>query len=551
MRKRNGSAVGKLLLILASAGQLWAVGAEAEVVRVVVDSRETILDGKDWGSAGPYEKLTGRIYFAFDPRNPANARIVDLRWAPTNGEGRVEAWADFMVLQPLNPARRRRVAWVEVSNRGGKASLRYFNLASRGSSNPSTEGDFGDGLLLAQGLTLIWVGWQWDVPEGEGLLRLRVPAARLPGETIEGRVRADWTVDEDAEILHLGHRNHRPYPAVSADDPQDVLTVRAGRMAPRQEIPRGNWRFLPGVDTPVEGDQGGQLSRIALDGGFRAGSIYELVYRARDPRVVGLGLAVIRDVISYAKYELDSLFPVESGVAFGVSQTGRFLRHFVYQNFNTDEGGRKAFDGMLIHTAGAGRGSFNHRFAQASRDAHRYSAFFYPTDLFPFTSRTQRDPLTQREDGLFAGARSDHLPLIFYTNTGYEYWGRAASLIHTTVDGNQDVEPMDNERIYHLAGAQHSGWSFPPGEGARMPESEFPIFRGNPVDLSFPLRALALRMLDWVEGRRAPPPSEFPRIGEGTLVPPAGMAFPTIPGAFAALGDSRGLSGRLWATVVE
>jgi len=527
MKKLRNGVPRYILLFLGFAVLCPRGNTEAEVVRVDIDRREDVMGGREWGAAGIYEKLVGRIHFAFDPSNPANAQIVDLQFAGVNADGMVTAWADFMVLQPKDPSGRRGVAWVEVSNRGGKATLRYFNRASRGSPDPSVESDFGDGLLLNQGLTLIWLGWQWDVPETEGLLRLHSPLARLPGGSIEGLVRADWTVDEDTEVLQLGHRNHRAYSPISTDDPEQLLTARSGRLAPREVIPREHWWFLPAEGQEGEG---AQLTRIVLEGGFRAGNIYELVYRAQGPRVVGLGLAAIRDVLSYAKYELDSYFPVSAGVAFGVSQTGRFLRHFLYQNFNTDEGGRMVFDGMLIHTAGAGRGSFNHRFGQPSRDAHRYSAFFYPTDLFPFTSRTQRDPVTGREEGLFSAADPEHLPLVFYTNTGYEYWGRAASLIHTSVDGRQDVQPMENERIYHLASAQHSGWRFPPDEEGLMSPEGLPVYRGNPLDLSFPLRALALRLIRWVEGDRDPPPSAFPRIGEGTLVPPSGLAFPEIPG---------------------
>ncbi|MFC1575207.1 alpha/beta hydrolase domain-containing protein, partial [Gemmatimonadota bacterium] len=498
----------------------------AEVVRVVVDRREVLLEGKEWGSAGAYEKLVGRILFAFDPESPFNAQVVDLEWAPRNGEGLVEAWADFMVLQPVDPSRRRGVAWLEVSNRGGKASLRYFNRASTGALDPTSEEDFGDGLLLNEGLTIIWVGWQWDIPDREGLLSLQLPTARLPGGPLQGLVRADWTVDEATDILSLGHRNHRAYPPASADHPDHILTVREGRLAPRDTVPREVWSFLPAQ----EGPQAGQLTGIVMEGGFQAGKIYELVYRSQDPRVVGLGLAAVRDVLSYARYELDSLFPVNTGVAFGVSQTGRFLRHFLYQGFNTDEGGRKVFDGMFIHTAGAGRGSFNHRFGQPSRDAHRYSAFFYPTDLFPFTSTTQRDPVSGREDGLYARQRADHLPVVFYTNTGYEYWGRAASLIHTSLDGTQDVEPRENERIYHLAGGQHFVGGFPPVDATRMGEDGVPAYRGNPLDFLLTLRALALQMVNWAEGSGEPPPSAFPRIGNGTLVPVSGMAFPAIPG---------------------
>lgn len=520
-KKSGWWALLALLLILGPPSS-----AEAKIVRVVVDRREVILDGREWGDAGAYEKLVGRIFFAFDPHNPANARVVDLAWAPVNGEGLVEAWAEFMVLQPVESARRRGVAWLEVSNRGGKASLRYFNRAQTRTLDPVSEEDFGDGLLLQQGLTIIWVGWQWDVPAGDNLLRLHVPVARLPGGEIQGLVRADWTVDEAREVLPLGHRGHRSYGPVDPEHPDNVLTVRDGRMAPREVVPRESWSFVEEEGTR----QGGQPTAIRLEGGFEPGRIYELVYRSSNPRVVGLGLAAVRDVISYAKYELDSLFPVQLGVAFGVSQTGRFLRHFLYQGFNIDEGGRKAFDGMLIHTAGAGRGSFNHRFAQPSRDGHRYSAFFYPTDLFPFTSRTQQDPVTDREDGLFAALDPEHLPRVFYTNTGYEYWGRAASLIHTSVDGTQDVAPRENERIYHLSGGQHFVGAFPPPEGSLMGEGPIPAYRGNPLDFLLTLRALALRLVVWTEDAGKPPPSAFPRLADGTLVPPGGMAFPPLPG---------------------
>jgi hypothetical protein len=477
-----------------------------------------------FGSAGAYEKLAGRIYFAFDPDDPANARVVDLDRAVTNADGRVEVWADFMVLQPVEASRRRGVAWLEVSNRGGKASLRYFNRA-RGSTDPTDVVDFGDGLLLREGLTLIWVGWQWDVPDDPDLLRLRVPITReVDGQPVEGLVRSDWTVDEAAPLLQLGHRGHRAYAPVDTASDEHVLTVRDGRDAPRQVVDRARWHFV--VSSP--GTLGSHADAIRLDSGFEAGRIYELVYRARDPRPVGLGLAVIRDVMSYAKYGVRSEFPVRQGIAFGVSQTGRFLRHFLYEGFNVDEGGRKAFDGMLIHTAGAGRGSFNHRFAQPSRDAHRYSAFGYPTDLYPFTSRAQPDPFTGREEGLLDALPEAMRPRIMITNTGYEYWGRAASLVHTSLDGFDDVEPTAGERIYHLAGGQHFVGSFPPSDAARLAGGT--AWTGNPLDFLFTLRALAMGLVHWVGDRREPPASRVPRVADGTLVPAGGLALPDLPG---------------------
>jgi len=524
MAKRRWSALGVCALLVAATLLLQPGVAWAHVVRVEVDQREDVLGGKSFGSAGPYEKISGRIYFVYDPANPYNSRIVDLDLAPRNEDGLVEAWANFMVLRPKNLDSARGVGYVEVSNRGGKASLSYFNRA-RGATDPITEEQFGDGLLMRLGLTVIWIGWQSDVPERDGVLRLHLPTVTDHGETIEGLVRCDWVVDQAVPSLGLGHRNHIPYPLADPDSPDNVLTVRDGRLAERVVVPRSEWRFAREVEGQVVEDHG----FVYMESGFEAGKIYELVYRGKDPVVVGLGLAAIRDVMSYAKYDDDSLFPVDFGIAFGVSQTGRFLRHFVYQGFNTDEQGRKVYDGLLAHTAGAGRGSFNHRFAQPSRDAHRYSAFFYPTDIFPFTSRTQTDPVTGWTDGLFAHAfDAEHLPKIFYTNTGYEYWGRASSLIHTTPYGTADVGLYPNERIYHLTGGQHSGARFPPRPQDRIEGS--PAYRGNPLDFLLTLRALLVDLVEWVRDDTEPPPASYPTISSETLVPLEEIRYPDIPG---------------------
>src|SRR5205823_8822406 len=164
----------------------------------------------------------------------------------------------------------------------------------------------------------------------------------------------------------------------------------------------------------------------------------------------------IRDTIAMLKYQSGggpSALSIPAGaitraLAFGVSQSGRFLRTYLYDGFNRDEENRKVFDGVIAHVAGAGRGSFNHRFAQPSRDGHPYLNFFYPTDIFPFTDAAQTDPETGLTDGLLTHAGTpDLLPKIFYTNSSYEYWGRAASLIHTTIDGLKDAPIMDNVRI--------------------------------------------------------------------------------------------------------
>jgi len=510
--RRHSLGLGVACLALLA---LSAVGpARAEVRRVVVTSRQGVLDGA-------YERLTGSVELELDPAHPANAGIVDLDHAPRNARGRVEASADFMVLRPRQRPARGSTALLEVSNRGGKAVLPYFDGAAW-SVNPTTDEDFGDRLLMRLGLTIIWVGWQFDVPHEPRLLRLHAPVATEGGRRIEGLVRSDWTIDQPATRVPLGHRGHVPYPVADPRHPDNVLSVRDAPLGPRRIVPRDRWDFAREGGDVVTPDP----THIDLGGGFQPGKIYELVYLARDPPVVGLGLAAVRDFLSWARHDRRSEFPVTKAIAVGVSQSGRFLRHFVYQGFNTDERGRKVFDGMLVHTAGAGRGSFNHRFAQPSRDAHRFSAFFYPTDLFPFTGRAQIDPETGAEDGLWARYRDrpGHEPRVFFTNTGYEYWGRAASLTHTSVDGRADVAPLPHERIYHLAGGQHFVGQFPPSEREGL------AYRGNPLDFLVTLRALLVRLVEWIADDHEPPASVYPTLADGTLVPIAQLKFPRIAG---------------------
>jgi hypothetical protein len=500
----------------------------ARVVRVVIEARQDVLGGRSWGDAGPYERIIGRVYFEFDPRDPANGRIVDLGLAPRNERGMVEAWANFMVLRPKDLSLGSDIALLEVSNRGGKASLGYFNGAAF-SRDPANEEHFGDGFLMRRGLTVIWVGWQFDVPpDSEDLLRLHVPIATGPDDQpITGLVRADWVVAEATTTLAVGHRNHWAYPVADPESEDVVLTLRRSREGERFVVPRSEWRFAEETEEGVRESR----THIYAPGGFEAGGIYELVYPAVQPRVVGLGLAAIRDMISYAKYDPESQFRVRHGIGIGISQTGRFLRHFLHQGFNVDEEGRKAFDGLMIHTAGAGRGSFNHRFGQPSRDAHRFSAFFYPTDLFPFSGRVQRDELSGQEGGILEPIAPEHRPKVFYTNTGYEYWGRAASLLHTTPDGLSDVEPLPEERIYHFASAQHFVERAPFRSWPRLTaEGGAAAFRGNDVDFLLNLRALLVRMMGWTGKGEPPPDSRYPRIGDGTLVPIDQIRFPEIPG---------------------
>jgi len=502
---------------------------DGRVVRIEVEDRSVVYDGESTGPHGRYEVIRGKIYFAFDPAHPRNQNITDLSLAPRNGRGEVEAWTRFVIMQPTVVEMRRGIGMVEVVNRGRPAALRYFNDAGGSfedlASDPASLGDL---LLLRQGLTLMWLGWQWDVPRNEGRFRLQVPRAQhSDGSPITGLVRSDWVVDDTTFTLSLGHRAHVAYRPVRFDHPDNVLTRRSGRYADRKVVPRSDWRFGRAVADSVGARIVRDSTKITVTSGFQPGHIYELVYRASRPAVVGLGLAAIRDAVAYLKYDTRSIAPVDRVFGLGISQTGRFLRQFVYDGFNTTEGGRMAFDGMMVLTAGGGRGSFNHRFAQPSRDGHRYSAFFYPTDLFPFSTATQFDSVGIERDGLYAHlARPDHAPRAMFINTGYEYYGRAASLIHTTPDGTADVALAPGERIYHLASAQHVPGALPdapaPDSAAFLPE--------HPIDTRPVYRALLVAMTNWLDHGTEPPPSAFPTVGAGTLVPVDALQFQAAAG---------------------
>jgi len=338
-------------------------------------------------------------------------------------------------------------------------------------------------------------------------------------------VRSDFVVTEREADHSLADRDHTAYAVVDPASPDNVMTVRDSVEGPRRIVPRSQWGFARAEGGTTVADR----TRVHMATKFEPGKIYEVVYTAQDPPIVGLGPAAIRDVISMLKYKsADSLSipaaAITRALAFGVSQSGRFLRTYLYYGFNRDEGNRKVFDGVIAHVAGAGRGSFNHRFAQPSRDGHPYLNFFYPTDIFPFTDAPERDPESGVTDGLLTHAGAPELlPKIFYTNSEYEYWGRAASLIHTTIDGASDAPLMDNVRIYLLAAGQHGPGAFPPVQTIGQQ-------RNNPLDYRWAMKALLLAMDRWTANGTAPPPSRYPRVSDSTLVPPDRLRFPKVPG---------------------
>ena len=427
---------------------LVASAADARVVRLRIERRELILDGRAFGAAGPYEKLVGKVDFGLDPALPRNGDIVDLKLAPRNARGEVEASADFYMLKPVDPRRGNGRLFYEVGNRGGKSMLQTFQKAA-GSPDPTKESEFGDGALMRQGFTLLWMGWQWDVPERPGTMRMEMPIATENGKPITGIVRGNFILNERANTASVADRAHKAYPVLDPNSADNVMTVRDDPTAKGQVIPRARWHFVDG-------------GTVALDGGFEPGRIYDVVYRTSNPRVLGFGLSGARDLISFLKYDTSADNPVPGlryAIGWGVSQSGRYLRHFLYQGFNEDEQGRKVFDGVFDQVGGAGRGSFNHRFGQASRDALQYFNILFPVDLFPFTDGPSTDPESGAIDSLLARAeRTGTAPKIFHLLTNSEYFNRAGSLVHTDPTGTQGRRPAgEHARLHDCVGAAWPG----------------------------------------------------------------------------------------------
>jgi hypothetical protein len=451
--------------------------------------------------------------------------------------------SDLYVLRPADPSKGNGVLLFEVPNRGRRGLLGRFNRAERPGNDPTIDPDFGDGLLMREGYTLVWVGWEVDVPAP--LLRIDAPAALLPpGE--EDRIGVEIMHNERvAEMLLVDDPAGRPpviYPPVDSQNPADTLTVRDRFWDLGEPIPRDRWRFVLGPNAPP---------KVRLDTDFEPGRYYRVTYRAAGPLVAGVGLAAIRDAAAAFRYRSDLPIRGQRAYAMGSSQAGRFLRQFLYDGFNVDERDRRVFDAIWIHIAGAARGSFNERFATPT-----LGDVFRPTK-FPFSDLEEVD-VDGTRGGLQSRYRQDQRPKVFYTNTPVEYWGggRAAALIHTTIDGKRDLTLPDNIRIYLLAGTQHIVAAFPPeraqpvsgitaaAAAARSGGQQL----NNPTPQVNVLRALLRAWHEWASADVPPPPSQYPRLNDGTLVAIEQIKFPSlagVPDPRRIVGPARVMSGKL------
>jgi len=490
---------------------MLASPAMAEVVRFELTTPpRPALGGTSFGGAGAYEEIRARATIALDPADPRNAVISDLDRAPRNAQGRVEAVTDVIILRPADPGRGNGTLLVEAPNRGNRLIGLLLNDAPlAGATRFEQAADAGNGWIFRQGYTMAWVGWQGDWTPGRGM-RVDVPKV----EGITGPSREEFVFDNRTNPVQA------PLTYPVADPASLVLTVRARQEDARQRPADMTVRLI--APDRIE---------ITRPAGFDAGAIYELTYTARDPLVLGMGFAAFRDVAAFLRRDgtaanplaLNGRSTVTSATAFGVSQSGRFLRDLLYLGFNEDTRGRQVFDGMVPHIAGSRRSYTNGRFAQPGRNPSDHTDRLYPADQFPFTYAVTTDPLTGLKDGLLRRCRtSATCPRIFQTDSEFEYWGARGSLTVTDAAGRH-VDLPPEVRAFMMTGHPH----FAPAQAVanRSQTCALPL---NPLQAGAPMRALMVALEAWIKEGVEPPASRTPMVAHGTLV--AAPAFAAIPG---------------------
>ena len=495
-------------------------------------------DGHEFGAAGAYVRIKGVARGMLDPAAPQNAGIVDLDKAAKNARGLVEYATDFDMLRPKDSRRGSGILVYDVPNRGSK---RIFTLLDDVAANdpartndPKTREDAGLGFCLGRGYSLVWSGWDPGAPRANSGLGGDFPTALEGGKPITGRIRDEFhfgtRAPGDGSVRRLS------YPAASLDQPQARLTVRARESDRRTEIARGDWEFID--DRSI---------RLLPEGrNFEPIKIYELWYEAMGPKVLGIGYASVRDLVSFLRIggaDPGGIGEIRHALGFGVSQSGRFLRHFLELGMNADEAGHRVFDGVFSHVAGAGKVFANHRFGMPGRTATQHEDRLYPENWFPFGAMAATDPFSGASAAILKGTATD--PKIIETNTSTEYWQKGASLVHTDPDGRADATLPANARAYLIAGTQHGGR---PGVDPRPGPCVNPR---NSHSATPALRALFVALEEWVTAGIAPPPSRVPSIAAGTAVPAETVRMPRVPGFALAPGANRIIAPVDWVDPPE
>jgi len=507
------------------------------ITRLVIQRREPFADGHEFPITGAYEKLVGKAYGEVDPKSRWNRIIVNLARAPRNRRGRVEYSSDVCILKPVDMARGNGKIFFDAPNRGSKRILGFLNDAPE-ANDPSTIEHAGNGFLMRQGYTIVWCGWQGDLMPIRNWLVLNVPVATNGNRPIISKVRSEIVVDEKGVKSQplSGDERVKSYAAASRDKSQATLTVREKSYSKRISVPAAEWEFAAWSKDARSGKEILKPSSrdLYVRSGFEAGHIYEFIYPAKNPLVLGLGFAVARDLISFLRYESKDRAgkpnPLAAGkkstgiryaYAWGRSQSGRYLRDLIYHGFNEDESRRKVFDAVAPHVAGGGRLFLNYEFARPVTSSQQHTNQLDP-ELFPHAYNVIKDAQTGRRDGILKRPRTD--PLVFHTQTSTEYWQKRGCLAHTDGKGN-DLTLPKNVRLYVIASAQHNS---PFGSEPMKDDSQLPV---NPLPAGDILRALMVALDLWTAKGIEPPPSRYPTLKDRTLVAPVkNNGFPKIPG---------------------
>lgn len=486
-----------------------------------IESREARPAAND---APAYEILRGVIEGEVDPADPRNTIIQDLELAPRNARGYVEYAADFVLYAPRDRAASNGVLQYHTPNRG------------RMIHHPP------DPWFLQRGEVLLWVGWQGDVPKTTPeRMTLTVPVARNPdGSPITGLTRAELIPTQATSDMSLPggpfNATMTPYPPASMDNSgrEYQLTRRTRRADARIFVPNSDWAFAAcDADNPFPGTP--DPTRICVRDGFDPDFFYEIIYPARDPKVMGLGFAAVRDAVTYLRHgtrDRDGLANPVAGVVThaigsGRSQTGNFIKTFLHLGFNEDPEGRRVFDG-LYSIVGARLTNLNARFSIPGGGGGARTDFYAPAQLGPRGFQPDYyDAVADRTGGVLARCQaSDTCPKVFMSWTSTEMWALQGSPGLTDAHGQTDLTHPDNLRIYLHSSTQHSDAPRPSYDPRRALYPTGPL--ATYIDSH--QRALFAALEDWVVDGREPPASRIPRVDDGTLVRPDQLRFPAMRG---------------------
>src|SRR5215469_10121273 len=491
--------------------------AEARITNITISSTAPAYGGATFGSVGAYEFVTGVAFGEVDPNDQRNAIIQDIELAPRNARGMVEYSTKFQILKPLDESKGNHVMLFEIVNRGNELDPGFYNIGAT-TANPQ-----GDGFLENLGLTLVWAGWQADLvaPQSNpGLITMvSVPIAHRNGQTITGVVRSEWTVSTPAStqnILAESSSNTPGYASVTTNNAGLMLTMRVHQDDPRMTVPNSDWAFADCTTAPFPGVPNPQ--KVCLKNGFDTNHIYELVYTAKNPIVMGLGLAAIRDVATFFRRANSSAGnPIAGAISFsllnGISQSGRLLRTYLNLGFNLGEDGQQVFDGMQPHI-GAVENYINVRFSQPGRLAGtQHTEKQFPGSDSPLTYARRNDPLLGEPRGLLDRCtKGNTCPKIVHTMSDIEYWESSGAGDTTEPRGRFDLNQPPNVRIYQFSSTQHGGFS---------PIAPLPSSTGiceqlpNANTYTYNIRALLVALEEWVSIGRKPPDDQYSLLKDG------------------------------------